>query len=98
VGLRDRALIAVMVFTFARIGAATSLRIEDVFTQQRRLWLRLHEKGGWIFSRSIPFDHMLGPPDDPLLPFDLLLERGGDDLGRPLGASSVKCTPSYTSP
>jgi integrase/recombinase XerC len=34
-GLRDRALIALMVFSFARIGAAL-----------RRLWVRLREKGG----------------------------------------------------
>jgi site-specific recombinase XerD len=45
-GLRDRALIALMVYSFARIGAATSMRVEDVFTDQRRLWVRLSEKGG----------------------------------------------------
>lgn len=45
-GLRDRALIALMVFSFARIGAAVSMKVEDVYTQDRRLWVRLHEKGG----------------------------------------------------
>jgi site-specific recombinase XerD len=45
-GLRDRALIALMVYSFARIGAATGMRVEDVFTDQRRLWVRLNEKGG----------------------------------------------------
>jgi site-specific recombinase XerD len=45
-GLRDRALIALMVYSFARVGAATSMRVEDVFTDQRRLWVRLSEKGG----------------------------------------------------
>ena len=45
-GLRDRALIALMVYSFARIGAATAMRVEDVFTDQRRLWVRLSEKGG----------------------------------------------------
>ncbi len=45
-GLRDRALIALMVYSFARIGAALSMRVEDVFMQNRRLWVRLHEKGG----------------------------------------------------
>ena len=43
--LRDRALIALMVFTFARVGAALKMRIEDVYVQGRRTWLRLHEKG-----------------------------------------------------
>jgi site-specific recombinase XerD len=45
-GLRDRALIALMVYSFARIGAATGMKVEDVFTDQRRLWVRLNEKGG----------------------------------------------------
>ncbi len=46
IGLRDRALIGLMVYTFARIGAATAMRVEDVSVQNRRLWVRLHEKGG----------------------------------------------------
>lgn len=46
IGLRDRALIGLMVYTFARIGAATAMRIQDVYVQNRRLWVRLHEKGG----------------------------------------------------
>ena len=46
VGLRDRALIGLMVYSFARVGAALAMRAEDVFTQNRRLWVRLHEKGG----------------------------------------------------
>jgi site-specific recombinase XerC len=45
-GLRDRALIALMVYSFARIGAALGMAVEDVFTQNRRLWVRLREKGG----------------------------------------------------
>jgi site-specific recombinase XerD len=46
VGLRDRALIALMVYTFSRIGAALKMKVEDVYTQKRRTWVRLHEKGG----------------------------------------------------
>ena len=45
-GLRDRALIGLMIYSFARIGAALAMRVEDVFVQNRRLWVRLHEKGG----------------------------------------------------
>ena len=48
VGLRDRALIGLMVFSFARIGAALAMKVEDVYIQHRRLWVRLHEKGGKI--------------------------------------------------
>jgi integrase len=35
-----------MVYSFARIGAALGMAVEDVFTQYRRLWVRLREKGG----------------------------------------------------
>ena len=76
--LRDRAMIASMAYTFARITAVTSLRIEHVFTQQRKLWLRLHDKGGKC--HDIPCHHALesyiadwldaaghrGQPDAPL--------------------------------
>ncbi|MGN8097363.1 tyrosine-type recombinase/integrase [Methylobacterium sp. 22177] len=46
IGLRDRALIGLMVYTFARIGAATAMRVQDLYVHNRRLWVRLHEKGG----------------------------------------------------
>jgi site-specific recombinase XerD len=46
VGLRDRALISVMTFAFARIGAVVSMRVEDYFPKGKRWWVRLHEKGG----------------------------------------------------
>jgi site-specific recombinase XerD len=46
IGLRDRALIGAMAYSFARVGAVIALKVEDVFHQKRRLWLRLTEKGG----------------------------------------------------
>jgi site-specific recombinase XerD len=46
IGMRDRALIGLMTYTFARIGAATSMEVRDVYVQSRRLWVRLREKGG----------------------------------------------------
>jgi integrase len=45
-GLRDRALISLMVYSFARVGAALAMKVEDVYVQNRRLWVRLHGKGG----------------------------------------------------
>ena len=57
VGLRDRALIGLMVYSFARVGAALSLRGEDLYTQNRRLWVRLHEKGGK--RHDVPCHHTL---------------------------------------
>jgi site-specific recombinase XerC len=41
--LRDRALIGLMVYSFARIGAALSMLVEDVYTQNRRLWVGLRD-------------------------------------------------------
>lgn len=49
-GLRDRALMGLMVHSFARVGAVVQMRVEDVFVQQRRTWVRLHEKGGQVHS------------------------------------------------
>jgi len=46
VGLRDRALIAVMVFSFARVSAVVGLNVQDYYPLGRRMWFRLHEKGG----------------------------------------------------
>jgi integrase len=46
VGLRDRALIGLMVYSFARISAALGMKLEDVYSERRRLWVRLKEKGG----------------------------------------------------
>ena len=57
IGLRDRALIALMVYSFGRIGAALAMRVEDVFTQNRRLWVRLREKGGK--RHEMPCHHTL---------------------------------------
>ncbi len=46
IGLRDRALIGVMVYSFARIGAVTGMKIADYYQNGKKWWLRLHEKGG----------------------------------------------------
>ncbi len=56
-GLRDRALIALMTFTFARVGAALALKVEDVTRRQHRLWVRLMEKGGKV--HDVPCHHTL---------------------------------------
>lgn len=56
-GLRDRALLALMVYTFARVGATTSMRVNDVYRQENRTWVRLHEKGGK--RHEMPCHHKL---------------------------------------
>lgn len=56
-GLRDRALIAVMVYTFARISATLAMNVEDYAQQGKRWWLHLHEKGGR--EHAVPAHHKL---------------------------------------
>src|SRR6058998_2777778 len=46
VGLRDRALIGVMVYSFARVSATIHMKGEDYYQNGKRWWFRLHEKGG----------------------------------------------------
>jgi predicted permease len=57
IGLRDRALIGVMVYTFARINAVLQMTVRDYFVQGRRGWVRLHEKGGK--EHEVPCHHNL---------------------------------------
>ncbi len=53
--LRDRALIGVMVYSFARISAAVSMKVEDYYAEGKRWWLRLYEKGGKV--HQVPAHH-----------------------------------------
>jgi integrase/recombinase XerD len=46
VGLRDRALIGVMVYSFARVSAVVAMKVEDYYQNGKRWWVRLQEKGG----------------------------------------------------
>ena len=54
-GRRDRALISVMRYSFARVSAVIAMRRQDDFRQERRGWLRLHEKGGT--RHDVPAHH-----------------------------------------
>ena len=99
-GLRDRALIAVMVYTFARVGAVVQMKVEHVYIQGRRHWVRLHEKGGKI--NQMPCHHNLEEyllsyidhadlKDDPKGPLFRTLARGtgGNLTGNPMDQSAV---------
>lgn len=57
VGLRDRAIIATLIYTAARVGAVAKLRRTDYYPDERQHCLRLEEKGGK--SREIPVRHDL---------------------------------------
>ena len=94
VGLRDRALIGAMVYTFARVGAVLQMKVRDYFVQGRRGWVRLHEKGGK--EHEVPCHHSLeqyldeyiaaaglvGDPDAPL--FQTAVGKTGALTGKAL--------------
>ncbi len=98
-GLRDRALIGLMVFSFARIGAALAMKVEDLYIQNRRLWVRLKEKGGK--RHEMPCHHALeeylhayldqtGIGNDPKGPLFRTIKRGTDQLSNtPLHQSNA---------
>lgn len=57
VGLRDRAIIGVMVYTAVRAGAVAKLRRQDFFADGHQFVFRFDEKGGKV--RDIPVRHDL---------------------------------------
>lgn len=54
-GLRDRALIGVMVYSFARVSAVVGMNVADFYPQGKRWWLRFHEKGSK--EHAVPVHH-----------------------------------------
>ena len=94
VGLRDRALLSVLVYSFARVSAAVGMRRQDYFRQGTRGWLRLHEKGGK--RHDVPAHHRAeeaveaylaaaGGVEDVKAPLFQSVDRAGRLSGRPLG-------------
>ena len=70
-GLRDRALLSVMLYSFARVSAVLGMRRQDYFGQGSRGWLRLHEKGGK--RHDVPAHHRAAAA------LDAYVEAGGLD-------------------
>lgn len=54
-GLRERALIGAMVYSFARVSAVIGMNVEDYRADGKRWWFRLHEKGGKF--HEVPAHH-----------------------------------------
>ena len=57
VGLRDRAIVGILVYTAARVGAVAKIRHGDFYDAGDQYCLRFNEKGGK--SREIPVRHDL---------------------------------------
>jgi site-specific recombinase XerD len=80
VGLRDRALIGVMTYSFARISAVVGMKVEDYYPAGKRWWVRLHEKGGK--QHEMPAHHKLEQFLDEYLAAAGIREDGNTPLFR----------------
>jgi site-specific recombinase XerD len=77
VGHRDKALLATLAYTFARIGAVVNLKAEDYFQSGKRSLIRFKEKGGK--EKEIPVHHKMEEILDEYLKVSKLRARA---LGR----------------
>ena len=89
-GLRDPALIAVMVFSFALVSAAVALKTEDYYQDGKRWWFRFREKGGK--QHQVPAH----PTAEGYLDAYLLAARVGDDKKARLfrSVTGMVCSPT----
>jgi site-specific recombinase XerD len=85
IGLRDRALVGVMVYSFARISAAITMKVEDFYAEGKRWWLRLHEKGGK--RHEVPAHHNADEYLDAYLKAAGILEQKKSPLFRSIDRS-----------
>lgn len=90
IDLRDRALIGVMVYSFARVEAATGMRVEDYFVEGRKAWFRLHEKGGK--RHEVPAHHNAADYLDAYLAAACIAAEKKSPLFRSVGGRSQTLT------
>ena len=79
---RDRALLAVMVYSFARVSAVVRMDVEDYYQQGKRWWLRLQEKGGK--HHAVPVHHKAEASLDAYLVAAGIADETGAPLWRTL--------------
>jgi site-specific recombinase XerD len=90
VGLRDRALIGLMVYSFARVSAAVKMRVGDYYPNGKRYWIRLHEKGGKF--HEVPAHHTAEQYLDEYIEAAGIAEEKGKPLFRSTRGRSRKLT------
>ena len=88
--LRDRALLGVLAYTFARIGAVVNLKVEDYYPSGKRFLLRFKEKGGK--AKELPVHHKL----EELLDEYLKVTGLGAEPSSPLFPAALKDPRRYT--
>jgi site-specific recombinase XerD len=81
-GLRDRALLGTLAYTFSRIGAVVNLKVEDYYPSGKRFLLRFKEKGGK--EKELPVHHKLEELLDQYLKASGLEKEPGSPGSRPL--------------
>lgn len=92
VGLRDKSIISILIYTAARIGAVSKLKVKDLYDSGDQYCLHFLDKGGK--SREIPVRYDLqGLLFDYLRSADTLL---GHDDDRPLFSTVVRKTKELT--
>jgi site-specific recombinase XerD len=80
VGLRDRALVGLMAYTFARVGAALAMDVGDYWQEGKTGLVRLREKGGK--RRTLAVHHVLEGHLDEYLAAAGIAGEGGTPLFR----------------
>jgi len=90
VGLRDRALIGTMVYSFARVSAVVNMKVRDYYPQGKRYWLRLHEKGGKF--HEVPAHHTAEQYLDEYIEVAGIAEKKGTPLFRSTRGRSRELT------
>jgi site-specific recombinase XerD len=90
IGLRDRALIGLMAYTFARVGAALSMNVGDYYPEGKQWSVRLREKGGK--RKQIAVHHVLEEYMDAYLAAAGI----GEEKGTPLFRTAYKKTGTLT--
>lgn len=92
VGLRDKSVIAILVYTAARVGAVAKLRLKDFYDIGDQFCLRFNDKGGK--SREIPVRHDLQQLLQSYLQSAAIQSENHPD--RPLFRSTIRKTKQLT--
>jgi len=90
VGLRDRALLGLMVYSFARVSAVVNMKVKDYYQSGKRWWIRLHEKGGKF--HEVPVHHLAEEYLDAYLEAAEISEEKNRPLFRTTRARTRKLT------
>lgn len=90
VGLRDRAFIGLMAYSFARVSAVVQMKVKDYYPSGKRWWIRLHEKGGRF--HEVPVHHLAEEYLDAYLAAADIAEDKNTPLFRTTNGQSRKLT------